>query len=231
LGKETSTYNADAPKTQILRTFCISNTPVLSALLLFATHAIRFRDSRCCGVVLRVFRSLIPEFARPQTSASSTSSSTAAVIQDTAPIREFISGEVLKACITSLHEPYFVDLQKDLAQVIASILTYYSPLTDTPKQILISLPGITEEAASKCIDYVGRAGMQQRQQRTMILELLRDLKGVSISEMGKISGSKAKERSKMLEQFMQAPQEKREQSSLGRAKTPDMEGISGLFEG
>ena len=63
------------------------------------------RDGRCCGVVLRIFRSLIPDFATQDTPLAPS-------------IREFISTDVLKACISSLNEPYFVDLQKDLAQLI-----------------------------------------------------------------------------------------------------------------
>jgi exportin-5 len=136
----------------------------------------------------------------------------------------------LKACITSLHEPYFVDLQKELAQLIATIMTFYCSLTDTPKQILLSLPGIQEKAVNKCIDYVGRPGMQQRQQRAFVLDLLRDLKGVSISEQGRITkspGSARKERSKMQQEFMKAENAE----PLKKQHTPDLEGVAGMFGG
>src|SRR3984957_2073235 len=160
-----------------MRKFCLTSSTILEPLLLFCTHAIRVRDGRCCGVVLRVFRSIIPDFASDQDSPLSSS------------IREFISPDVLKACISSLNEPYFVDLQKDLAHLIASILTYYSPITGTPRQILLSLPGIQETAVDKCIEYILRPAMQPRQQRALVLDLLRDLKGVSISEQGRITKS------------------------------------------
>jgi exportin-5 len=196
-----------------MRKFCLTSSTILEPLLLFCTHAIRMRDGRCCGVVLRVFRSIIPDFAASHDSPLSSS------------IREFISTEVLKACISSLNEPYFVDLQKDLAQLIASILIYYSPVTDTPRHILLSLPGIQATSVDKCIDYIMRQGMQQRQQRALVLDLLRDLKGISISEQGRITKSASvvrKERSKMQQEFMKEQSENRQPS-------PSLEGLPGMF--
>jgi exportin-5 len=195
-----------------MRKFCLTSSIILEPLLLFCTHAIRMRDGRCCGVVLRVLRSMVPDFASDQNPLSPS-------------IREFISTDVLKACISSLNEPYFVDLHKDLAQLIASILIYYSPLTNTPRQILLSLPGIEEKAVDKCIDYIMRQGMQQRQQRALVLDLLRDLKGVSISEQGRITKPASvvrKERSKMQQEFMKEQPEKRRPS-------PSLEGVAGMF--
>lgn len=184
---------------------------------MFCTHVIRMRDTRCCGVVLRVFRSIIPDFAASTDSQFSSS------------IREFISTDVLRACISSLTEPYFVDLQKDLAQLIASILVSYSQLTATPRQILLTLPGIDQIAVDKCINYVNRQGVQQRQQRALVLDLLRDYKGVSIAEQGRISKSASsvrKERSKMQEEFM------KEQPVLAnsvRNVSPSLEGVASMF--
>jgi len=200
-----------------LREFCLSSTAILEPLMLFCTHAISFRDTRCCGVVLRVLRSIIPEFRGSTTT--------------TVPIREFISSEVLKACITSLHEPYFVDLQKEIAQLIATILSYYIPLTDTPKQILLSLPGIHESSVDRCIDYLGRVGVAQRQQRAFVLDLLADLKGVSISEQGRITksaGTVRKERSKMQQEFMKVDESN---ASNKKEASPNLDGVAGMFEG
>lgn len=183
---------------------------------MFMTHAIRMRDGRCCGAVLRIFRSLIPDFATERSSLASS-------------IREFISTDVLKACISSLNEPYFVDLQKDLAQLIASILIYYSPLTPTPRQILVSIPGVQERAVDKCIDYVMRPGMQQRQQRALVLDLLRDIKGVSISEQGRITKSASavrKDRSKMQQEFMTEPPPSMEP----RQQSPSLVGVADMFQ-
>ena len=200
-----------------MRKFCLTSSTILEPLLLFCTHAIRMRDGRCCGVVLRVFRSIIPDFAASHDSPLSSS------------IREFISTDVLKACISSLNEPYFVDLHKDLAMVIASILICYSSVTETPKQILLSLPGIQPSSVNKCIDYIMRQGLQTRQQRALVLDLLQDLKGVSISEQGRITKSAAvvrKERSKMQQEFMrEVPPAKQDI----REPSPSLEGVSGLF--
>jgi exportin-5 len=200
-----------------MRKFCLTSSIILEPLLVFLTHAIRMRDSRCCGVVLRVFRSIIPEFTSTQKPLS-------------ASIREYISTDVLKACISSLNEPYFVDLQKDLAQLIATIITYYSGLTRSPKEILLSLPGIEEATVDKCIDYILRPGMQPRQHRALVLDLLRDIKGVSISEQGRISKTPStarKERSKMQQEFMKVD------ATETRGKSPNLEnleGVAGMFE-
>lgn len=201
-----------------MRQFCLTSSVILEPLLLFCTHAIRMRDSRCCGIVLRVFRSIIPEFTSTTEPLSGS-------------IREFISIDVLKACISSLNEPYFVDLQKDLAYLIACILIFYSPITPTPRQILLSLPGIQERAVDKCIDYISRSSTQQRQQRALVLDLLRDLKGVSISEQGRISKSAVavrKERSRMQQDFMKEHSERLE--SDNRHPSPDLDGVAGMFE-
>jgi exportin-5 len=177
------------------------------------------RDSRCCGVVLRVFRSIIPEFGPLQREESPFSAS----------IREFISTDVLKACISSLHEPYFVELQKDLAHVIASIIINYSSASETPRKILVSLPGIQEIAVDNCIDNILRQGIQPRQQRAFVLDLLQDLKGVSISEQGRITKSAStvrKERSKMQQEFMKEPP-----AQDNRTASPGLEGVAGMFGG
>lgn len=197
-----------------MRAFCISSSAIFEPLILFCTHAIRMRDTRCCGVVLRIFRSIVPEFGPPSESAS--------------PIREFISSDVLKACITSLHEPYFVDLQKELAQLIATILINYCPSTDTPRHILLSLPGIHPEDVDKCIEHVARPGMQSRAQGAFVLDLLRDLKGVSISEQGRITktaGNVRKEMSKMQKEFMKVETEE----PMKKQPSPDLDGVAGMF--
>jgi exportin-5 len=187
---------------------------------MFLAHAIRMRDGRCCGVVLRVYRSIVPDFAASSNENPLSSS-----------IREFISTDVLKACISSLNEHYFVELQKELAQLIASILICYSPITTTPRQILLSLPGIQEKSVDKCIEYLMRQGVQQRQQRALILDLLRDLKGVSISEQGRITKSAStvrKERSKMQQEFLkEAPQP---QGPNNRVPSPSLEGVASMFD-
>lgn len=211
--KDASTYDP-ASTYPSMRKFCLSSSTILEPLLLFLTHAIRMRDSRCCGIVLRVFRSLVPDFASTTT-------------EDLSPqIREFVSTEVLKACISSLNEPYFVELQRELALLIASILIHYSSLTPTPRSILLSLPGIDEKSVDKCIDYVCRNGMQSKQQRALVLDLLRDVRGVSISEQGKIKKSLGR-RSKLQQEFLKPLPVPQEHDT--RAGTEGLEGVAGMF--
>ncbi|KAI6709497.1 hypothetical protein JHW43_007995 [Diplocarpon mali] len=216
--KEASTCVNGTPTSAYpsMRKFCLASSTILEPLLMFLTHAIRMRDSRCCGVALRIFRSLVPDFTSRDDPLSST-------------IREFISTDVLKACISSINEPYFVELQRDLATVVGLILIYYSPLTGTPRQILISIPGVHELAVDKCIDYITRQGVQQRQQRALVLDLLRDIKGVSISEQGRITKPAAPvkpQRSKMQQEFMKA----QPAPAVARPSSPSLEGVAGMFE-
>ncbi|KAJ6157769.1 hypothetical protein N7470_005361 [Penicillium chermesinum] len=117
-----------------IRQFVLSSSDIFEPIMLFCTHALRMRDTRCCSIITRVIRSILPDFA-PSPKDN----------QTTVTIREFICTDVLKACITSVHEPYFVDMQKDLAQLIASIWFIYGPASSTPRDIFLTLPGITEE--------------------------------------------------------------------------------------
>jgi exportin-5 len=230
------------------------NPAIAVPLLVFCSHAIRMHDGRCCSVVLRVFRSIVPEFSPSDlTKVMKDTGHTAPleefpIPEDTArEIREFISTEVLKATISSLHDPYFVESQRELGALIAYILAYYSPLTPTPRNILVSLPGVKAEDVDKTIKNVARPGMHSRQQRALVLELLEDLKGVSISEMGKLPkgagaapgsahGAKHSARSKMVQGFMtpsvgvgRGGAAGAGGDGTGRDKTPDLEGVAGMF--
>ena len=171
------------------------------------------RDTRSCSFITRVLRSLVPEF------------------EGTNPIetdvREFISTEVLKACITSLHDPYFVDLQKDLAQLIASIVIAYNPRTDTPKQVLLSLPLMSADLIDRTIRHLAKAKSNSRQQRAIILDLLEGLRGVSVSEQGRIARPDPKKvRSAMQEKYMTV----NVQANGKKEESPDLGGIAGMFD-
>lgn len=211
-----------------LRKFCLARQEVAEPLLLFCLHGTRMRDHRCCSMVLRLFVSLIPEFRsdehrdphNPSGPAPQESPTTVA-------IRDFIALDVLQACITSFHEPYFVELQKDLATLIASILVYYSPVTSKPREVILSLPNINPAALDRLSPYIAKPHAHVRQQRAIVLDLLKDLKGVSVSEMGKMqksglggnnsvrrtggargqSGGGNNGRSRMAQQFMQSQTE------------------------
>ncbi|KAF8461021.1 armadillo-type protein [Kalaharituber pfeilii] len=194
----------EPPRTdQGMREFVLSSDAVLEPLILFCTHALRMRDSRCCGIIIRVFRSIVPEFT-----------------EERADIREFICREVLMAAINSLHDDYFVDVQKELAQLIATIFILYSPTSTTPRSLLLSLPGITEEK----VDTVSAKLLNctsTRIQRALILDLLDSLRGVAISEKGKVNPkSRIQERKQMSQQQQQYHQ---------RQETPDLGGVADMF--
>ncbi|THX04111.1 hypothetical protein D6D17_05791 [Aureobasidium pullulans] len=155
----------------LMRTLILSEPSVLEPLILFCTHALRMRDSRCCTLICRILRSILPSFTADEPPAPQ--------------VREFISTEVLKACITSLNEPYFADIQRDLANLIANILALYSPLTPTARDILLSLPDMSSQKVDSAIERIV-ASASERTQRVLVLELLEGVRGVSIHEMGKI---------------------------------------------
>jgi exportin-5 len=170
------------------------------------------RDTRSCSFITRVLRSLVPEFG----------ATTPVAIE----VREFISTEVLKACITSLHDSYFVDMQKDLAQLIASIVATYSEQTNTPRDILLSLPSMTEVKVMRTILHLVKAPPNSRQQRALILDLLAGLRGVSISEQGKVPKPDTKKvRSAMQEKYMTLDV----QADDRGGESPELEGLAKLF--
>lgn len=171
------------------------------------------RDTRSCSFITRVLGSLVPEF---DTSG-----------QIDTEVREFISTEVLKACITSLHDPYFVDMQKDLAQLVASIVIIYTPRTDTPKQILLSLPSMSAEKIDQAIQQLYKAHQNTRQQRAIVLDLLETLRGVSISEQGRIAKPDPKKiRSVIQERYMTVDMQ---DDGKVKEKSPDLGGVADMF--
>ncbi|KAL7270468.1 karyopherin [Rhizina undulata] len=195
---------APGPGEQSMRDFILSSDSVLEPLILFCTHALRMRDSRCCGIIIRVFRSIVPEFQA-----------------DRADIREFICREVLMAAIDSLHEDYFVDVQKDFAQLIATIFLLYSPTSQTPRSLLLTLPGITENKVDNCHKRMMAAG-STRHQRALILELLDGLRGVAMSEKGKLPRAS--------KQRAQVEKDKKQQQYTEKGReSPDLGGVADMF--
>ncbi|KAI5361552.1 putative importin-beta domain, armadillo-like helical, exportin-1/5, exportin-5 [Septoria linicola] len=207
-------------KTQNVSDLVLSDPSILEPLILFCTHALRMHDGRCCSTICKVFRSIIPLFTHTTQTASAISPEAAA------SVREFISTEVLKACITSLNEPYFADLQKDLATLIANIMVMYSSKTDTPRQVLLSLPDITEHRLEKAMAKMVRTS-NERSQRSVVLDLLEGVRGVSIHEMGKVEQAKAKrkENKGVAAQYTMAA----EATGVVRGGEDELDGVAGLF--
>ena len=209
-----------APVSDSMRHFVLSSPEIFEPLMLFCTHALRMRDTRCCSIITRVFRSILGDFAPPNNSPTCVT------------IREFISSEVLKACITSVHEPYFVDMQKDLAQLISSIWVFYGSATQTPRNIILSLPGMTEDQVTNTEAALARA-TSLRQQRALVLDLLEGVRGVSIAEQGRILNSR-EERRKMRSSLQMRYQSNGEMEGQQTTRVdindgPDLGGVADLF--
>lgn len=128
--------------------------------------------------------------------------------------------------IQSLHEDYFVDVQKELAQLIAGICLLYSPTSETPRNLLLSLPGITEAKVDACFKRLTTA-QSTRHQRALFLELLDGLRGVPMSEKGKVPRA-SKQRAE-LERERKQQQQRQQQYAEERQKSPDLGGIAEMF--
>jgi exportin-5 len=203
-----------------IRYFVLSSPEIFEPVMLFCTHALRMRDTRCCSIITRVVRSILADFAPPNNSPT------------IATIREFICTDVLQACIASVHESYFVDMQKDLAQLIAAIWVLYGTTSQTPRSTFLSLPGITEEKVAHTETALQRC-VSPRQQRALILELLEPLRGVSVAEQGKILGSREerrKARTALQERYMTNEMEtQQENHRVDINDGPDLSGVADMF--
>jgi exportin-5 len=197
-----------------LRDFILSTPAILEPLMVFATHVLTIPDSRSTSTIAKVLRTIVPAFAALSSPDNPT----------TAAIREYIASSILQAAITSLHDGYFADLQKDLASLIATIwvafgcVTHFPPVTtpsspsseangatavtipaydrpplsQTPRNTIASLPGLSADridAVVAALTATGGVAGPTRQQRALVLNLLDGLRGVRISELGKLKGS------------------------------------------
>ena len=169
-------------------------------------------------MIAKVFRGLVPEFAGD-----------GAIETD---VREFISMEVLKACINSLNDAYFVDMQKDFAQLIASIFVSYTPRTDTPKRVMLALPNMTADQVDRAVRHLTRAVGNLRQQRASVLHWLQDYRGLTINEQGKLprpDWKKIKSKSEMQEKYTATDMEDVGDGKEREGGSPDLTGVSELL--
>ncbi|KAI0198654.1 armadillo-type protein [Astrocystis sublimbata] len=243
-----------------LRNFCLMRSSIVEPLLVFCTRVIGVKDTRCCSIMVRVLKSVVPEFGSvhstaPRSMETDKSSEAGNGVNPWLPaetasaVREYISRDVVMACITSLHDPHFVEQQKELAGLIATIVTCYSHLSTTARDVLVSLPNIKLADVYKGIEIMTSKDTSSRGQRAVILELLRSLKGVSVSEMGKLSksvgalpssslptSSRKTTRSMMAQKFMTAPDATSHATTGGGGGGGDpdpnnaLDGLAGLFE-
>lgn len=144
----------------------LENEQVLAQILVLLTSALRMRDTRSCSITIQIFNRLLPYFRKP------------------GPVHDYLCDQVLKAAITSFNEPYFVDVQKSLAGLVAQIIMLDEKM---PREVILSLPGMGEkmERVDRVLDRV-RNARSVNQGGASVLELLSGLRGVSIHELGKM---------------------------------------------
>ncbi|KAJ3569516.1 hypothetical protein NPX13_g6056 [Xylaria arbuscula] len=251
ISKDQNGTSEELRKYPSLRNFCLMHSTIVEPLLVFCTRVIGVKDTRCCSIMLRVLKTVVPEFETvvvdpntPMKNPDAKSLDNAWIPANTASvIREYVSRDIIMACVTSLHEPYFVEQQKELAALIATIVVSYRYHSTTARDILVSLPNMKAEEVDKGIEFMIKGATSFRGQRAVILELLRDLKGVSVSEMGKLTKSvglpslqrtsKKPTRSMMAQKFMTAPDSMHdgtEGTNANGDNTNGLDGIAGLFQ-
>ncbi|KAF2838622.1 ARM repeat-containing protein [Patellaria atrata CBS 101060] len=193
------------PKEEIMWRFILFCPTILEPVLIFCTNTLRVRDSRCVGLVVKIFRCTFPHF------------------KEKSAIRDFICVDILKAAITSLHEPYFVDVQKDLAGMIAHIIRLDQEL---PREVILSLPGLGNrpDKVDKAISLIMQQG-GDRQHRAIVLDLLQGVRGVSIHEQGKIERAEPRKKSAVQEQYMEV----QEQPRIVRGGSPQLAGVGEML--
>jgi exportin-5 len=190
-----------------LLTVIITTPTVLEPILVFAKSALHVRDSHSVNCIITTLRECVSLFRAP------------------GPVLDFICDDILKAAITSLHDPYFVDLQKDLASLIVRII-----MLDAEKSAAVigSLPGLSDqpERVRTVLERV-RSCLSERIGRAMVLELLEQIRGVSIHEMGRIGGpKKSKRRAALLEQYMAVDKN----PAIERGGSPSLDGVANLLQ-
>lgn len=190
--------------------FIVSRPDILGPILLFAKAALSFRDTRSCGAIIRTLRGLIPQFSDPS------------------EVRTFICTEILQAAIISLNNPYFVDVQRDLASLIAQIITLD---TETASTIILQLPGMTTQAdRTQAILQKIKASEKDKLARGWVLELLKEVRGVSIHEIGKMERPNAH---LLLSKTAKAKMAMMvdEGIEIKRGGSPTLEGVADMFGG
>lgn len=192
---------------ETMRAFVLSCPPITESLLTFCRNAIGFHDTRCNAIVIRILRMTISHFHEPS------------------PVRNFICCDMLQASITSLHDPYFIELQRDLAGLIAHIIRLDKD--GVARSVILSLPGLGSkpEKVGRAIEAIMHT-KNDRQQRAVVLDLLSSVRGVSIHEQGRIKPAEPrKSRPSIQEQYMKVD----EQPRIERGGSPELTGVSDMF--
>ena len=198
---------------------------ITSSIIIFCTHVLRIKDSRSYTRVITLFRELIPELGR-KGSGGTIIIGQSIPPETAAELREFFASEVLKNAISSFHEPYFADHQRDLAWLISQIILYCGAFTETPRQVLLSLPNMPEQKVQEALSAINEA-RKDRERRDIVLKLLESLRGVSIHEIGKVSVPSSKPKRKTIqEQYMKIDEDT---THIKRGGSPEPGAMTDLF--
>lgn len=245
------------PSTTTLRTFILTNPTVLEPLLLFSTHILTTQDSRSTTTITKVLRTIIPHFAALSPSSSPDTPTTAAIREyiSTSILKAAITSlndgyfaDVQKdlasliatiwvayGCITHfppVHAPQNVE-GTAAGSGSGPILTpaHDRPaLSQTPRNIILSLPAMTPQrvdAVAAALTATGGVIGNVRQQRALVLDLLDGLRGVRISELGKIGLDREKEKSRLQERYMRVRGQGQGHGEGGGQGQEGMEGVEG----
>ncbi|KAF2196511.1 ARM repeat-containing protein [Delitschia confertaspora ATCC 74209] len=200
-------HDNSPPKLETMPWFILHNSSMLEPIVLFCASIIRVHDTRSVSVVVRVLRSIIPQF------------------REKSPIHDFFCINIFKSAITSLHEPYFVDCQKDLATLIAAIIDMDDAI---PREILLTLPGMGDanRVDKRLVRLKSVKQSDERLRRSIVLELLSSVRGVSIHEQGKIERAKPKKKTAFEEQYMNVDQPA---ATIVRGTSPALAGVADMF--
>lgn len=218
---------------QSMADFVLSNQQILEPLIVFTTRSLTFKDTKATQTMLITAQRLIPAFLGDGDGVASA--------------REYISSEMMKSAITAFNDGYFADYQQYYAQLIATIWLAYGlsthipstpdqpaherpPLTTTPRDLLLSLPNMAEAKVDSAAQKLLKEGMaaKSKRLRAIIMNLLDDVKGVRMSDLGKIDTRAQQNR--ILEKYKQ-------RESLGmqgvdardEAEGPDLGGVADMF--
>jgi exportin-5 len=175
--------------------------------LLFGKSALRVRDSHSVSCVLATLKEVVPLFREP------------------GPVHDFICDELLKSAIMSLHEPYFVEQQRDLAALIVHIILLDGDLAG---RVICSLPVLSSQPdkVATAIERI-QSCHSERVGRALVLELLEQIRGLSIHEMGRIGGpKKSKTHQKLLDQYAMSLDMP---PKIDRGGSPSLEGVGELL--
>ena len=173
-GDESKGGQGQRAPSKTMRAFVLSNATILGPLITFCAHVLGFPDTRSCSIILAPIKSMCQEFKHDRVLSHAT--------------REFISNVILRATITAFLDPHMVEIQHSLASLIAEIYQSFSPVTPTPRKVLMELPGVTL-AKLEMVDSRLSIEHDERQSRSLMASLLDGLKGLNISQQGRIPGT------------------------------------------